>query len=251
MKLQKLFSKIGLLLTVFAFFMISFSVKAQSVSMGISGCSVTANEINFDVTVTNLLTTDLRYNAATLRIQFAAGILPSTGTNTVTWGYVGDSDFPLSFPSTGGPTFSYTSSSRQCSVNTGTGVYNNATCSAPLIGPGQTKKIGRFFIRNSQNFVNDQQVGLTWVTSSGLTLYSACSTTTVGYNTSGTRTLLTPCTLSTLPSCINTSSSQTVASCDSYTWSANGQTYTSSGTYTSVTNSRRLYRYKNLEFDYQ
>jgi hypothetical protein len=161
--------------------------------------------------------------------------LPSTGTNTVSWGYVGTSDFPLSFPATGGPTFGYTPATRTCSVNTGTGIYANGTCTAPLIAPGQTLKIGRFAIHNSQAFVTDQAVGLTWVTTSGLTLYSACTSTTVGYQLATNRTLNPPCNLTTLPSCTNTSSSASATACDSYTWSANGTTYTTSGTYTYVT----------------
>lgn len=242
MRSQKFSLKMRLLFTVLSLFTISLSGFAQqSFSLSVTNCSATAQDLSFDVTVTNLLTTDLRFNAATLRFQFGANILPSTGTNTVTWGYAGESDFassfPNVFPAAGNPTFSYTAATRTCSVNTGTAVYNNLTCTAPLIAGGETKKIGRFVIHNSQPFVTDQHVGLTWVTTSGLTLYSACTSTTVGYQLSTNRTLNPPCDLMTMSSCVNTSSSQTIAACDSYTWSAgNGQTYTTSGTYTSVTN---------------
>ena len=240
MRSQKFSLKMRLLFTVLSLFTISLSGFAQqSFSLSVTNCSAAAQDLSFDVTVTNLLTTDLRFNAATLRFQFGANILPSTGTNTVSWGYAGESDFPSSFPNVfpaaGNPTFSYNAATRTCSVNTATAAYNNLTCTAPLIAGGETKKIGRFVIHNSQPFVTDQQVGLTWVTTSGLTLYSACTSTTVGYQLTTNRTLNPPCNLSTLPSCTNTSSSASATACDSYTWSANGTTYTTSGVYTYVT----------------
>jgi hypothetical protein len=240
MRAKKFSLKMKLLFTVLSLFTFSLAGFAQSFTLSVSNCNAAAQDITFDVNVTNLLSTDLRFSAATLRLQFGANILPATGTNTVSWGYVGNSDFPLSFPNTfpaaGNPTFAYTAASRTCAVNTGTGIYANASCTAPLIGPGQTKKIGRFIIRNSQNFVTDQQVGLTWVTTSGLTLYSACNSVTVGYNADATRTLSPPCSLTTLPSCTSVSSSQTISACDSYVWTVGtGINYTASGTYTSIT----------------
>ncbi|MEC4048584.1 hypothetical protein OX284_004015, partial [Flavobacterium sp. SUN046] len=291
--------------------------------MSISNCTVSAgNEIEFDVFVTNLISTDLRYNSNIIRFKHNTSILPSTGVNTETWGYVGGSDFPLSFPLTypqtgQGGTFTYNTVSREFSISTLTGVYDNLTCSAPIIPAGSTKKLGRFVIHNSQNFVQGQPVGLIWSgTTSAVIMYSACGTITATYNNAATRTLIAPCVIS-IPSCatsaiasvttnvtchggndgiasVNLSPSPseasitytvdggasqnatltsgsfnvtgltagshsivisnsicsnlstsvtisepsvltntaTITACDSYTWSVNGQTYTTGGTYT-------------------
>ena len=165
---------------------------AQSVSMSVTNCAITApNEFQFDVMVTNISTTSIQYNATVIRFTHSAAILPS-GTNTETWGYVGSSDFPLSYPTTGGPTFIYNSGTKQFSLSTGTSAYaNGATCAAPNIAAGETKKLGRYYVRNSQNFVAGQSVGMTWVTSAAIVGYVNCSQTTSAFSNSGTRTLIT------------------------------------------------------------
>ena len=240
--------KMKLLLVVFLLLSVYTKSIAQSVSMSVTNCAVTAsNQFQFDVMVTNLTASDLRFNSTVIRVKHGTSILP-TGTNTETWGYVGGSDFPLSFPAVfpqlggtnggGGGTFTWNSTTKEFSISTSTGVYNNLSCTAPLIGPGQTKKLGRFVINNSQNFVADQSVGLIWSgTTSAVVLYnSPCVASTTAYASSGVRTLVAPCNLSTPPACQNTASSQTISACDSYTWTAGtGATYTATGTYTSVT----------------
>ena len=298
----------------------------QVVSMSINNCAMTApNEFQFDVTFTNVSSLPIQFNSTVVRLNFAAGILNSS-SDAITWGIVRDgsnnptTDFPLSFPATGGPTFSYVAASRQLSLSTGTAVYQNgATCLAPNIAPGATKKIGRFYVRDAQNYVSNQSTGLTWATTSSVVGYSNCAQVTTGWGTSTLRTLVSPCSLTTTTcatsavasnisnvSCfggnngsatvtlspvptstsvtytVDGGSSQsatlssgaftvsgltagthsvvvsnsgcsdvtasvtitgpsvltnstTATACDSYVWSVNGQTYTSSGTYTGTT----------------
>ncbi len=172
---------------------------AQSVSMSVTNCAITApNEFQFDVMVTNISSTSIQYNSTVVRFTHSAAILPSTGTNTETWGYVGGSDFPLSYPQTGGPTFGYNTGTKQFSLSTGTSVYaNGTTCSAPNIAVGETKKLGRYYVRNSQNFVSGQSVGMTWATTAALVGYINCAQASTAFSTTGTRTLITPCNLST------------------------------------------------------
>ncbi len=188
--------KLKFLLAVISFLSFYTSSIAQSISMSVSGCAMTAaNEFQFDVTLTNTSATNvLHYNSATIRLKHAAGILPSTGTNTETWSYVSGSDFPLSFPQTGGPVFNF--SAGTFSFNTPTGAYNNNGCGGPTLSPGETKKLGRFAIRNSQNYVTGQSVGLSWVTSSGFVMYIDCALTSTSFNTTN-RTFNSPCTLTT------------------------------------------------------
>jgi len=200
---KRTFLKLKHLLAVVMFLSFYTTSIAQTVSMSISNCAVTApNEFQFDVFVTNLTATDLHFNSTVIRVKHGTAILP-TGTNTESWGYVGGSDFPLSFPLTypqtgQGGTFTYNSTSKEFSISTLTGVYNNLSCTAPLIPAGESKKLGRFVIHNSQNFVAGQSVGLIWSgTTSATILYTACGTVTATYNTAGTRTLVTPCNLST------------------------------------------------------
>lgn len=187
---------IVLLLSVFSF---AGAVTAQSVSMSITNCEVTApNEIQFDITATNLTAANiLHWNSAVIRLSYSTGFLASTA-DAVVWGYVSGSDFPLSLPPNASPTFtSNPLGATKLQLQTGSGIYNNSPCNATTaIAAGATAKIGRFFLRdNTANFVAGQSVGLTWITSSGLVLYLDCATTVTNYNTAGTRTLNAPCSL--------------------------------------------------------
>lgn len=187
---------IVLLLSVFSF---AGAVTAQSVSMSITNCAVTApNEIQFDITATNLTAANiLHWNSAVIRLSYSTGFLASTA-DAVVWGYVSGSDFPLSLPPNASPTFtSNPLGATKLQLQTGSGIYNNSPCNATTaIAAGATAKIGRFFLRdNTANFVAGQSVGLTWITSSGLVLYLDCATTVTNYNTAGTRTLNAPCSL--------------------------------------------------------
>jgi hypothetical protein len=198
MKIKNLSSMRKLMLLLLSVFAYAGAVTAQSVSMSINNCAVTApNEIQFDVTATNLTAANvLHWNSVVIRLTYSTGFLAST-SDAVVWGYVGNSDFPLSLPPSANPTFtSNPTLATKLQLQTGAGIYNNATCTAPAILPGATAKIGRFFLRdNTANFVAGQSVGLTWITSSGLVLYLDCATTVTNYNTAGTRTLNPPCSL--------------------------------------------------------
>ena len=178
--------------------------QTQVVSMSINNCAMTApNELQFDVTFTNVSAQSIQFNSSVVRFNISTAI--NATSDAITWGIVRDgnntpsSDFPLSFPTTGGPTFSYTAASRLYSLSLGTGVYSNGTtCSAPNIASGATKKIGRFYIRNNtQNFVASQTVGMTWATTSSVIGYLNCAQGTSGFNTTALRTLVTPCNLTT------------------------------------------------------
>ena len=186
---------IVLLISVFSF---AGAVTAQSVSMSITNCAVTApNEIQFDITFTNLTAANiLHWQAAVIRLSYSTGMLVSTA-DKVGWGYVGGSVFPLSLPPSATPVFtSNPIAATKLQLQTGSAIYNNLTCTAPAIAPGATAKIGRFSLRDTTNpFVPGQSVGLTWVTSSGLTLYVDCATVASNFNTVGTRTLNAPCIL--------------------------------------------------------
>lgn len=182
------------------------NATAQTVSMAVVNCAVTApNEIRFDVTVTNTGSTVLRWNAVVIRLKHAQppNFLAST-SDAIVWGYVGNSDFPLSFPPSASPTFTYNalSATTNMQVQTGSAIYNNLSCTAPAIAAGATATIGRFFLRDdTQNFVAGESVGFAWNTTSGVVLYDACATTVTNFNSGTNRTLDAPCTLTIPAAC--------------------------------------------------
>ena len=191
-----------LVVLLLSFFTWIGASTAQTINMDVVNCAQTApNEIQFDVTVTNTSAVNvLHWNSVVIRLKYASGFLASTA-DAVVWGYVGGSDFPLSFPPSANPTFTSNPASltTNMQVQTGNGIYNNGSCPgspAPTIGIGATAKIGRFFLRdNTQNFVGGQSVGLTWNTTSGSVLYVDCATTVTNFNTVVNRTLNLPCNL--------------------------------------------------------
>jgi hypothetical protein len=169
----------------------------QSVTMFTSNCTATANEFQFDVSVTNNGPGTLQFNNTVIRLTHSAAIL-ALGTNTIVFSYVGGSDFPLSWPPNSFPAFTYNSGSRLFGVSTSTGVYlNGTTCAAPNIATGETKKLGRFSLKNTaQDFVPGADVGLAWG-SSGIVAYINCAQGSTAFNVvSGNTTLNAPCSLS-------------------------------------------------------
>lgn len=217
------------LMSFFAFFTTGFA--QQTISMSVDNCAMSAsNEIQFDISVTNNGPASVGFNSAVIRLTHNAGILPAGGA--VTWGFVTGSapNYPLSFPPSSNITFDYRAASRELSVTLLTNVYlNGNTCSAPQIGAGVTKKIGRFYLRNTLPWVIGQQVGFAWSTTSGAVLYVNCASTVSNFNTVENRILSAPCSLTT---CAVTTSVTSVSTCSSYTWlGGNGSTYTESGTY--------------------
>src|SRR4051812_43262542 len=112
----------GVFMTLLVFLTALGTSRGQSYSMSTTNCTVTPNVIQFDVMMTNNGPADMHINSTVIRMTHAAGILPTTGVNTVTFGYVNDglSVIPNSFPPTNNPAFSYTAAQRQFQVSTGT-----------------------------------------------------------------------------------------------------------------------------------
>ena len=143
----------GVLMTLVVFLTSIAMTKGQAYTASTANCAITANTITFDVLLTNTSTTDERFNSVVIDFNYALQIMPTAQSAGVTFGFVNDglSDFPLSFPPNSAPTFSVTTltTTPRVRVSTGTAVYTNGSCTAPLIGPGLTKKIGRFVITNT------------------------------------------------------------------------------------------------------
>ena len=193
------FKKILILLILSVGFV--HGINAQSsITMSTANCTITANEVQMDILVTNTGSIDLRWNSAVLRMNVPAAMIPA-GTQTYTIYYLGGSDFPLSWPAVypatpfGG---NYNAATRVLTWTTGnTSAYNNNTCSAPLVSPGQTKTIGRFSFKiTSSTFVVGAVANFAWHTTSAGIFYQNCTTFVTGYNqASGLTTLINPCTL--------------------------------------------------------
>ena len=213
------------------------SLAQVPITFTITNCSMdSANRLSFDVTITNNNTaggTTYRWNAAAFRLVHATGIIPSSGTNTISFGYAGGSDFPNSFPPFKTPAINYNNSTHVMTLSLLNSSYTNSSCSAPPIAPGQTKKIGRFYLRNSQNWVSGQSVGLAFSSSltSGAVLYTGCATVPTNFN-STTPTLYNNTVACSLNTCSTSSSTINITACNSYTWTTGtGLTYTTSGNY--------------------
>ena len=174
----------------------------QTYTMSTANCTTTSNSFEFDVMVTNTnATDDLRMNGTVIRGTLSAGIISGTGTNTIAFSYVNDgqSIIPNSFPPNSVIAFTYNSTSRLFQVSTLNTVYNNSTCSAPLVAPGTTAKIGRFRLANStNNFVAGQQATFAWSTTSSIIAYVNCTATT---STSLVKSFTTPCSVAIPSSC--------------------------------------------------
>ncbi len=182
---------------------ISYSGFAQTVTISTANCTATANEFQFDVMLTNNGPSALQFNSAVIRFTHSAAILAG-GTNTIVFSYVNGSDFPLSWPPNSSPVFSYTPATRLSGVSTGNTIYlNGPGCAAPNIASAETKKIGRFSVRNTaQNFVPGADIGLAWNTTTAFIGYVACAQTTTLFNTTnGNRVLAAPCTFAIPAAC--------------------------------------------------
>ena len=184
---------------VLMFGLSSISYGQNTITISTANCTATADEFRFDVLVTNNGPQAIQFNGTAIRLTHSAAILAG-GTNTIVFSFVNDglSDFPLVWPPSSAPTFTYTAATRLFGVSTSTGVYlNGAGCAAPNIPIAATRKIGRFSIKNNaQNFVPGADVGLVWNTSTAVTAYVNCALGTTGFNTAGgNRTLAAPCTL--------------------------------------------------------
>lgn len=185
-------------LPVFMFLLFSFGGKAQ-ITMSTANCTISSNELQMDIVLTNTGKTDLHWNSAVLRMTVPAGMVPA-GSQTYVVNYIGGSDFPSSWPVAPAKAFgtNYNASQRVLTWTSGnTSAYNNSECNALLIAPGQTKTIGRFSFKiTSSNFLQGAVADLTWHSTSGCNLYQACKAAVTGYNeTSGLRTLVNPCKL--------------------------------------------------------
>ena len=228
-KVLQNFYKTTLLIAVSLFAVVNTG-KAQ-ITMSTANCTISANEVQMDILITNNSAADLRWNSTVLRMTVPAAMIPA-GAQTYTVQYIGGSDFPLSWPAVfpaPAAGASYTAASRLLTFTTGTaGAYNNLTCTAPLIAPGQTKTIGRFsFTITSSNFVAGADATFTWQTTSSCNLYQVCAGAVTGYNqASGLRTLAPPCNLTVPASC----SSPTVNSnpADQSVCTSGNATYTAS-----------------------
>jgi hypothetical protein len=188
-----------LLVLVNLFFVFAQTSTAQ-ITISTANCNISSNEVQMDILVTNTGAIDLRWNSCVLRMSVPAAMIPA-GTQTYTYNYMGGSDFPLSWPlSYPANSFgaSYNEATRLLTWTTGnSSAYNNTTCAAPLLSPGQTKTIGRFSFKiTSSNFVGGAAANFVWHTTSSCNFYQNCYTAVTGYmEESGLRTLNNPCTL--------------------------------------------------------
>ena len=190
--IRKIFSLVSL------FCIFAFCCNGQAtISMSTANCTISSNEVQMDILVTNTGKVDLRWNSCVIRMNIPAAILPP-GTQTYEFNYLGGSDFPLSFPSAGkacsGANFNAVKNILLW-VSSPSLVYNNHTCSAPLIAAGQTKQIGRFSFKITSSTFQKGAAAITWHTTSSCILYEACSHTTLGFGNSGNRVLAEPCML--------------------------------------------------------
>ncbi|MBK6990183.1 MAG: SprB repeat-containing protein [Bacteroidetes bacterium] len=198
----------GVFVTLLVFLAALGTSSGQTYTLSTANCTTTSNSFEFDVMVTNTnASTDLRMNGTVIRGNLPAALIAS-GTNTIAFSFVNDgqSIIPNSFPPNSVITFSYTPASRLFSTSTLNTVYNNNTCSAPLIAPGATAKIGRFRLLNStNNFVAGQAATFTWATTASIIAYANCTTTT---STTLVKTLAAPCSVPIPSSCAISASIQ-------------------------------------------
>lgn len=161
-------------------------IETLNICLEITNCSATKNLIEFDILINNKSLTTLRYNACIIRLTHSKNIISKIGANQIQFGFINDnlSSFPNSFPPINNPAFIYTNSVYQCSVSTGTGIYtNNTNPNSPEIASGQTRKIGRFYLKNVTNeFVGGSILELKWIKSSAVIFFVNGFSTTVSTN---------------------------------------------------------------------
>ncbi|MBK7571149.1 MAG: T9SS type A sorting domain-containing protein [Bacteroidetes bacterium] len=189
---MQLFTR-GVFVTLIVF-LTSFGTSSGQATYTLStaNCTTTANSFEFDVMATNTGAGDLRMNGTVIRGTLSPAII-AAGTNTIAFSFVNDgqSIIPNSFPPNSVITFTYNATSRLFQVSTLNTVYNNNTCTAPLIAAGTSGKIGRFRLANStNNFVPGAAATFTWNTTASIIAYENCTTTT---SLSLVKTLATPC----------------------------------------------------------
>ena len=195
---MQLFTR-GVFVTLIVF-LTSFGTSSGQATYTLStaNCTTTANSFEFDVMATNTGAGDLRMNGTVIRGTLSPAII-AAGTNTIAFSFVNDgqSIIPNSFPPNSVITFTYNATSRLFQVSTLNTVYNNNTCTAPLIAAGTSGKIGRFRLANStNNFVPGAAATFTWNTTASIIAYENCTTTT---SLSLVKTLATPCSVPARP----------------------------------------------------
>ncbi len=205
--------QLALLLLMFLF-KITYSYGTATGQMSVTQCGAGSNYIEFQIDFNNNSTageTIYLNSVAPIRINHAAGIVPA-GTNTFTWAYV---------PGTASASFApmyatllttynvqYTPASRLMQVTNSSSVFgNSASAQNCPVAPGATISAGKFRLTiTNTNFVAGQNVGLTWVTTSGFVGYVNTNPATQSFNTTAVRTLNAPCTMS-IPAACNLSAS--------------------------------------------
>jgi hypothetical protein len=182
--------------------------SAAHITMTVTNCSATPSYLQFNVMVTNDGDQPLSFNSCAPKVTFAAGILPATGTNTLTPTYVGGSDFPLCFA-----TFGSTGTYNFAPIATGTRIFNMTMStasytagSAVQLPIGVAMNVGTFRITNVNSLGLPLNAGVStaaaWSgTTSGCVLYLAGASTTFNATlpTATSRTLGAVCS-STIPS---------------------------------------------------
>ena len=217
--LQSFFGKITILVSMLCAFAYTGNSQAH-ITMSTANCTISANEVQMDIRVTNDGTQDLRWNSTVLRMIVPAGMLPVGGTYS--FQCVGAGDFPLSWPAVlpaNAFGANYAAATRTITWTTGnTSAYNNLTCTAPLIPMGATMTIARFSFKcTNNNFAASQNATFTWSATSSCNLYQTsptCAAAVTGFSTTVLRTQAPPCTLTVPSTCAVTGSATTTnASC--------------------------------------
>ncbi len=224
---MKLICTIFLLSFLSAFSASSFA--AEHLTMQITNCVATSNEIQFDFLLLNDGTLPLKFNSASLRMNHSAAIIPA-GTNTIQFSYVGGSEFPaayVSIPST--YNVGYNAGSRLLQLTMSPGNYSsNTAIDIPVGGPA--KKVGRFSLKiMNTDWVTGASAGLTYFTNgNGAVVYvnGSSISTAMSQTTTSIFALDPPCTLNIPTSCTITSAVSNIAAVSCFGGTDGGATVT-------------------------
>ena len=202
---------------------VQYSSGTANATLSTTACATGANYFEFQLNITNTSSASetLYINTpGTWRFNHGAGIVP-TGTNTYSLTYISGTCDPILAPlfAVNGPTgyaLSYTSGTRLMQSTFSNAVLgaSGSAVTAPL-NPGQTISAGKFRLTiTNTNWVANTSVALTWVTTSGIVAYINSAQTTTALNTSTTRVLSTPCSMTTPQACsVTASTTSTNVSC--------------------------------------
>ena len=165
------------------------TIVVAQIKMDLEWLSSTTNTADFQVRLSNIGASTVKFNSLIIRGVHAASVT----TGAITWRALNDNTLPgwLGWPVVTS-NLPYSSSQRKLNFSSGNSIFTSAT--APLIPSGTGLVVGTFRVSTTTTWVPNSNFGFVWeTTSGGVVAYVNGSTNTMTINATGVATSSTTC----------------------------------------------------------